>query len=115
MKFSDSLLHVINDCVTDDGSRGRCDGCKWYLLLYSLFYNILRVFGETALFDGRVYCRYCMSQKFPENKTAKFEATDAKFKCPGEKCDADQLTYAEFYIGTCCEQASLWESANCKI
>ena len=54
-------------------------------------------------------------QKFPENKTAKFEATDAKFKCPEKKCDADQLTYAEFYIGTCCEHASLWTGDNCKI
>ena len=32
-----------------------------------------------------------MSQNFPENKTAKFEPTDAKFKCPGKKCDADQM------------------------
>ncbi|CBY42745.1 unnamed protein product [Oikopleura dioica] len=100
MKFLDLHLSVMNTFVSDDGSRGRCDGCKW-------------VYGETALFDGRVYCRKCMSQKFPE-KTAKFEATDAKFKCPELKCDADQLTYAEFNIGTCCEQASLWTGDNCK-
>jgi len=101
MKFLGTHLSVNNHCVTDDGSRGRCDGCKG-------------VYGETALFDGRVYCRKCMSQKFPENKTAKFEATDAKFKCPPKKCDADQLTCAEFYIGTCCEQASLWTQDNFK-
>ena len=56
-----------------------------------------------------------MTQNFPENKTAKFEATDAKFKCPGKSCDADQLTYAELYIGTCCEQASRWTQDTCKI
>ncbi|CBY14189.1 unnamed protein product [Oikopleura dioica] len=78
MEFLDSHLHVSNDRVSADGSRGRCDGCKC-------------VYGETALFDGRVYCRNCMSQNFPENKTAKFEPTDAKFKCPGKKCDADQM------------------------
>jgi len=80
-----------------------------------IFLTILRVHDETALFDGRVYCRNCMSQKFPENKTAKFEPTDAKFKCPKKKCDADQLTYAEFFIGTCCENASLWAHDTCKI
>ncbi|CBY42451.1 unnamed protein product [Oikopleura dioica] len=78
MEFLDSHLNVSNDRVSADGSRGRCDGCKC-------------VYGETALFDGRLYCRNCMSQNFPENKTAKFEPTDAKFKCPGKKCDADQM------------------------
>ncbi|CBY16286.1 unnamed protein product [Oikopleura dioica] len=56
-----------------------------------------------------VYCRTCLHSKYPENKTAKFEVTDAKFKCPSvEKCNADQLSWEEFWVGACCENASRW-------
>ena len=39
MKFLDAHLSVSDDCVTDDGSRGRCDGCKKYCLLSSFLFN----------------------------------------------------------------------------
>jgi hypothetical protein len=72
-----------------------------------MFITIIRVWGETTLHNEKAYCRGCFEQ-FPENKTAKFESTDAKFKCPLKKCNADELSYEEQYIGSCCEPASKW-------
>jgi len=44
---------------------------------------------------------------------AKYEKTDAKFSCPASvakllRCNARKLTYDEYFIGICCENAALW-------
>lgn len=70
--------------------------------------TIIRVWGETTFHNQKVYCRGCFTSEFPQNNTAKFETTDAKFKCPLKRCNADNLSYDEQYIGSCCEPASLW-------
>jgi len=87
-------------------------GINFYIFY---FLTISRYLGETALVDKKVFCPSCLSKKFPQNKTAKFEESDAKFKCPVQKCNADQLSFAEFHIGSCCENASRWTQKTCKI
>ena len=62
--------------------------------------------------ESKRYCKNCVTQKFPEAK-AKYEKTDAKFSCPAflskkEKCTAKELTYDEYYVGSCCKNANLW-------
>jgi len=63
------------------------------------------------------YCRKCTSKKIPGNKTAIFKATDAKFKCPSitERCNADQLSFDEFFVGSCCLNASYWTQNTYKL
>ena len=126
MKFSDALMKLKEFCVNDFGSRGRCTGCKRYyfiikkllivLLMYNRVLQILRAPQETARVDSMVLCQDCLHSKYPENKTAKLEVTDAKFKCPSgvEKCNADQLSWEEFWVGACCENASRWTENFCK-
>ncbi|CAG5106214.1 Oidioi.mRNA.OKI2018_I69.chr1.g2742.t1.cds [Oikopleura dioica] len=97
MKNIATDLCVNKSFVTSYGSIGKCSSCGYAV-------------KKTANINGERYCGSCALEKFPENKSAKFEETDAKFKCyagvNGKSCGADQLSYREFYIGTCCKDAA---------
>jgi len=82
----------LDKYVTDHGERGQCFGCK------SFFY-------DTALMNSQSYCRLCFSKKFPENSTAIFEKSDAKFHCFKE-CGARNLSFDQFILGICCDPAA---------
>ncbi|CAG5088373.1 Oidioi.mRNA.OKI2018_I69.PAR.g11820.t1.cds [Oikopleura dioica] len=98
MKGLSKNLGVTESYVACFGSIGKCSSCEL-------------VTKSTANIKGNRYCVCCASKKFPEeSKKAKFEKTDAKFKCYAGRskgCGADQLNYREFYVGTCCENAAL--------
>lgn len=85
---------ALSNFVIDHGARGQCFGCKSFLY-------------ETALVSGQPYCRPCVLNKFPNNFTAKFEKSDAKFRCQ-RQCGAENLSFDQFIIGTCCEEAFRW-------
>jgi len=85
--------------VTDFGTRGKCVNCA-------------NASEFTADIQSKRYCKSCVAKNFP-NVKVEFEKTDAKFSCPASisqkvVCDAKELTYDEFYVGSCCENAALW-------
>jgi len=61
--------------------------------------------------NNRAYCRKCFSQRFPENSTAIFEKSDAKFSCP-KKCGAENLSFDQFTVGLCCDLAAKWNGSH---
>ncbi|CBY14418.1 unnamed protein product [Oikopleura dioica] len=93
MKTPNANVH-LNGFVIDHGTRGQCFGCQSFLY-------------ETTHVSSQIYCRSCFTVKFPNNSTAKFEKSDAKFCCP-KKCGARNLSFDQFIIGDCCETASRW-------
>jgi len=105
MKFDDSALKLSDGVVTDFGSHGRCHGCA------KKKFSAPR---ETARINNKFYCRDCSRKKFPGNILAQFELSDARFKCPAEECGANQLSFDEFCVGTCCKDASLWTQDDLK-
>ncbi|CBY32047.1 unnamed protein product [Oikopleura dioica] len=85
--------HVsLDKFVVSNGDRGQCFGCK------NFYY-------ETAVVSSKAYCRKCFSKNFPDNSNAKFEKTDAKFRCR-KTCGAEDLSFDQFFIGNCCVDAS---------
>ncbi|CBY17761.1 unnamed protein product [Oikopleura dioica] len=109
--FYTQIIPVPDNCVAEFGSRGLCSRCK-------------RAYEESTVVEkghglvvDKVYCRKCASLELKEDEKQEFEKTDAKFKCPSEiqKCDANQLSYEEFYVGTCCENASRWTDKKRKL
>ena len=83
-------------------------GFYFKIFCIGMIYLSYRAYGETAVIDSKPYCRGCESKKFPDSKAA-FEKSDAKFFCPMKKCGADNLTFEQVYIGSCCEDASKWK------
>ena len=72
-----------------------------------IFFSIRIKFSavdSTAEIQGRRLCRECKDEKHPKS-SAKFQETDATFKCPAKSCGADKLSYREFYVGSCCDGA----------
>ena len=61
---------------------------------------------STAEIFGKRICEACNATKYPQNKTAAFQPSDAKFACPAlNNCQAKNLSLREFWVGTCCENA----------
>jgi len=114
MKSPAKLMTIHPSLVTDFGTRGKCVNCAEYeylMKIYRYTFN-LSAYEFTADIDFKRYCRCCVSRKFPK-LTVKYEKTDAKFSCPASishkvVCDAKELTYDEFYVGSCCKNAALW-------
>ncbi|CAG5111562.1 Oidioi.mRNA.OKI2018_I69.chr2.g5858.t1.cds [Oikopleura dioica] len=77
--------------VTSYGTYGQCHECKYAV-------------DSTAEIRGKRICSECKEKKYPKS-SAKFQATDATFKCPARNCEADKLSYHEFYVGSCCDTA----------
>jgi len=82
----------LDHFVIDHGARGKCHSCE-------------RFYSETASINNKAICRTCFSKNHPNNSTAKFEKSDAKFRCI-QKCGAENLSFDEFFVGTCCVGAS---------
>ncbi|CAG5108325.1 Oidioi.mRNA.OKI2018_I69.chr1.g3742.t1.cds [Oikopleura dioica] len=92
MKKISAGVFVRDDLVVDYGSIGKCDLCE-------------KAHGSTTDLFGERYCTICAYKQYPENKTAVFVKTDAKFKCPAG-CGANNLSYEELQIGSCCTKAA---------
>jgi len=85
--------------VTDFGTRGKCVNC-------------VNASEFTAEIDSKIYCKSCGSRKFTKS-SVKYEKTDAIFACPAsisgkQRCSVTELTYDEYYVGSCCENAAQW-------
>ncbi|CAG5094368.1 Oidioi.mRNA.OKI2018_I69.XSR.g13493.t1.cds [Oikopleura dioica] len=91
MPKSDLLPVPYPKFVNSYGKFGRCENCKYAV-------------DSTAEIQGRRLCRECKDEKHPKS-SAKFQETDATFKCPAKSCGADKLSYREFYVGSCCDAA----------
>ncbi|CBY18623.1 unnamed protein product [Oikopleura dioica] len=106
MKEPVKSMNIHSRYVTDFGTRGKCFGCTHA----SGFTAEIKTTGK----GSERYCKFCVTQKFPEAK-AKYEKTDAKFSCPAclsknesLRCNTKELTYDEYYVGSCCKNAGLW-------
>ncbi|CAG5106003.1 Oidioi.mRNA.OKI2018_I69.chr1.g2637.t1.cds [Oikopleura dioica] len=88
--------------VTSFGNFGKCDEC-----------GCAR--ESTALIRGRRYCKSCKEKK-KWVTPAKFQDSDATFKCPAGSCGATKLSFREHIVGYCCEAAlartpdDIWEA-----
>ncbi|CAG5108323.1 Oidioi.mRNA.OKI2018_I69.chr1.g3741.t1.cds [Oikopleura dioica] len=91
MQKADELPVPYASFVTSYGTYGKCDECE-------------HAVDSTAEIRGKRYCSVCKEKKFPKS-TAKFQDTDAAFKCPAKNCEADKLSYHQFYVGSCCDVA----------
>ncbi|CAG5113278.1 Oidioi.mRNA.OKI2018_I69.chr2.g7397.t1.cds [Oikopleura dioica] len=97
MKDIDKQIYVSKKYVTSSGLIGKCFSCGGAP-------------KSTAAINGHRYCKKCVIKKFPTQKDPKYDETDAKFKCYASNidrgCGAEELTYREFYVGSCCENAA---------
>merc|ERR1711934_510052 len=96
---------TYNGRVVVSGTRAKCFDCDDF-------------YEETAKINGRQYCHECVSKKFPNN-AAKFEKSDALFRCPREGCPREgcgvqNLSFAEYMVGSCCKKASVWSYVPAK-
>jgi len=67
---------------------------------------LFSVFEETAEINSDEYCHECVSVHFPNN-AVKFEKSGAKFSCPDDACDVENLSIDQFMVGSCCKCASV--------
>ena len=86
----------FRDLVSDRGACSTCDICDRFPV-------------PTTLLDDIRQCQDCA----PDDKNLKFDKFDGKFKCPAvlsnlKSCGADKLSPRDFWIGSCCDAASLW-------
>lgn len=58
----------------------------------------------TALIKGKRYCKECKEEEYP-NESVEFQDSDATFRCRARSCGADELSYYEWIVGSCCEAA----------
>ena len=74
-----------------------------------------RVPLETWRIQGRILCEVCATKEYgskfdEESDEVDPEPSDARFKCPAyEKegsCKSKEVSIGNFFMGTCCEQAS---------
>ena len=80
---------------------------------------------ETAEYDGYRLCRQCAEKENKEKGEDYFFASDytfvtsdAKFKCPAYgidgSCKSLEVSFKDFYLGSCCQPASKWLTENKK-
>ena len=62
--------------------------------------------GPATEIDGRMTCYTCAEDL---DVTKLYGEPDLKFKCPASACDAVGLSTREFWVGTCCDDASRWK------
>ncbi|CAG5105019.1 Oidioi.mRNA.OKI2018_I69.chr1.g1762.t1.cds [Oikopleura dioica] len=86
--------------VTSHGSFGKCAECQ-------------QLRRSTTEINGERYCKICFLKHPPGKKIAVFEETNAKFRCY-KKCGANQLSWRDFFIGSCCEDAASWIDSKFK-
>ena len=94
----DYLCHLqdFKDFVTYIGTSGKCVKCERFPV-------------PTAEIDSQMTCYSCLSD-FDLEKY-KYTTLDVKFKCPASACCATELSIREFWLGTCCDDASRWEAS----
>ena len=65
-----------------------------------------------ALVDGSRYCTRCAKSLLTAEvfKNAVFVKSDAKLRCPSKSCEAKDLSFRDFYLGSCCKAASVWKN-----
>ncbi|CAG5105134.1 Oidioi.mRNA.OKI2018_I69.chr1.g1865.t1.cds [Oikopleura dioica] len=88
------LLKIGEKFFHSKGKHGKCCICKC---------------GQerSVAFKNQVYCESCsMHIKDPMPKL-RFKNTDAKFKCPIQKCKAVN-SFKNFWLGKCCKEAAKW-------
>ena len=88
-----------------------------------------RIPAETAQFDNKRLCRTCAEKSNVDQidglptpdlhlliESKRFDKSDAEFKCPvfatDGSCKSERISFREFYLGSCCEQASKWLTEN---
>ncbi|CAG5098380.1 Oidioi.mRNA.OKI2018_I69.XSR.g15615.t1.cds [Oikopleura dioica] len=105
----DDFEAVHPDSVTSIGKFGKCEGTECD-----------GVPAETIEINKERLCQICAKKKHGDaalqGKT--FDKSDAVFKCPAfstdGSCNSDKISFHEFYLGSCCEQASKWLTDNDK-
>ena len=77
---------------------------------------------STAGNNGKRICHLCMvtmvasSDIISQLGKISFDDSDAKFKCPMStgSCGATNLSYIEYWVGSCCENAAKDVPGKCK-
>ncbi|CAG5094852.1 Oidioi.mRNA.OKI2018_I69.XSR.g13917.t1.cds [Oikopleura dioica] len=77
--------------VTSSGMYGHCDYCHRYP-------------PSTTEVSGARLCWNCFHEKYP-GVQAEFQVSDATFKCLGEYCEEESLSYRQYIAGSCCSVA----------
>ncbi|CAG5113089.1 Oidioi.mRNA.OKI2018_I69.chr2.g7232.t1.cds [Oikopleura dioica] len=103
----DDFETVHPNSVTSYGQFGKCEGSECD-----------GVPEETIKINDERLCRTCAiksnSNLHLQGKT--FDKSDAEFKCPAfssdGSCKSEKISFSEFYLGSCCEQASKWLTEN---
>ncbi|CAG5094450.1 Oidioi.mRNA.OKI2018_I69.XSR.g13567.t1.cds [Oikopleura dioica] len=98
---------IFPDKVTSYGQFGKCEGSECD-----------GVPAETIQISKGRFCEICVEKERGEEQVEgrKFDKSDAKFRCPAfsatESCKSENLSFQEFYLGSCCEPGSKWLTDN---
>ena len=85
------LIKNFKDFVSHMGTTLKCFICQE---------------GPATEIDGRMTCYTCAEDL---DVTKLYGEPELKFKCPASACDAVGLSTREFWVGTCCDDASRWK------
>ena len=75
------------------------------IILHESFIHKLSHPQATVEIYGARFCANCLWSKFPKEceGNLRFENTDATFECPADSCEAKELSFMEYFVGSCCD------------
>ncbi|CAG5094465.1 Oidioi.mRNA.OKI2018_I69.XSR.g13581.t1.cds [Oikopleura dioica] len=100
---------IFPNKVVSYGQFGKCEGSECD-----------GVPADTIQISKGRFCEICVDKERGEEQieVRDFEKSDAKFRCPAfsatESCKSENLSFEEFYLGSCCEPGSKWLTDNRK-